>query len=623
MKKFLGVSSLLILLGILVIASLVSVFARIKVEQANKTVWLAAESDMIESLAAAQGISLDEALSKLKAAGMGAVVFQEQTVAEIISEGRAELNGITVGNLATPIKSLTLVDQSTTERVVHGFGIRFGNLMRNNKPRGNVLALPDADTASIRTCPIGIDPVLAQKAKSKKLGIIARCINPTGIRSGAVRQTLDWAHSHGADAFLALGEQVLGRRDALGVMQDVLKQHNMLYLSPEFTKLGGDAETIAKIPELTVRLHSAQSAELDKLSIEAAVERYAKAAKERNMRVLLLRSISGASDAPVDSFGEFMGKLKSELEQSGYSLGKPEPFKSPVYPAFLRWIISLAGAGLIFWVSCHVLPARFSVVAGGFLAAICALGGFTNGTGLQLAAMLIANATPVAAVVWVFASKPNPWVGFFGMAAISMVGGLAVAGLLNGVLYYIRSETFVGVKLTIFAPIFVGAVLAFREFANVSESLKTAITWGAAITGMLVVGVLLVLAVRSGNDNPAAVSGGELAFRGWLENLFPVRPRTKSFMIGFPALAVALAMCARYKWSAETMGRKAGWVTLAFCVGLVGLTDVVNTLTHLHTPVIVSLWRNLFGILLGGLFGLVAWFIATETASRARKIERG
>jgi hypothetical protein len=612
MNAFKSSKVFLLLAALTTVLACISIAMRVKVENSNNQYAIAADSDSIESLAASEGLTIEEAIPRLKQQGLNAIVLQEQTVGELISEGRVELIGMTLQPSANisdrgQVKSLAFADDATVDRVVQGLTIRFGDLVKSSRPRDRKLALPPVDTASLRGTAIGLDPRIADIAKKNGLMIIARCSNPSGITSKAVGQTLTWANRLGATIFLAQGEQVLGRRDAIETTANTLTSLKMLYASPEFAKLGGDVDMLERIPGSVIRLHSAQAAELDKLSVGAAVERYRKAGKERNMRVLLVRPLSNASDAPLTSLGEFIGSIQSALAKEGLSVGTPVPYKAPGVPSFLRILIGLAGGACLFWTGIQVLRGQYKVHASLVLALLTILGSATNGKGLQIAALSLSMVFPVAAYLWLMRTKPNVWVGFFGISLLSMVGGLCVAGLLNGIDYYIRAETFGGVKASVFLPIFVIGIACFAHLNNFRGALKEPITWGAAATGVLILGGLGLMVMRTGNDNPNAVSGGELAFRGLLEQLLPVRPRTKSFLVGFPALFIALSLLARVRYQPVRLGKLSGWTALLVMVGGIGLTDVVNTFCHLHTPVMTSLFRNIEGIVLGLVIGVVIW----------------
>ena len=188
---------------------------------------------------------------------------------------------------------------------------------------------------------------------------------------------------------------------------------------------------------------------------------------------------------------------------------------------------------------------------------------------------------------------------------ISLVGGLAVAGLLNSLDYYVRLRQFEMVKLAHFGPIFLVAVWMLSRHINFKEAMKSPMTYGSLLIGFVGVLALGFMMVRTGNDGPGGVSSLELKLRSLLEQFLYVRPRTKEIFIGHPALMFGLlALAARKKTGDESMSTLG---LLALTVGAIGQTSIVNTMCHIHTPVDIGLARILIGLLIGGIFGFVAY----------------
>jgi hypothetical protein len=134
--------------------------------------------------------------------------------------------------------------------------------------------------------------------------------------------------------------------------------------------------------------------------------------------------------------------------------------------------------------------------------------------------------------------------------------------------------------------------------------------------------MLGLMIARTGNDNGVGASDGEVAFRGILDRVMFVRPRTKEFLIGHPLLIIGLGLLyfIRGTKAKEADGDQeetpsatpalAGWAALAMMVGSMGQTDIVNTLCHLHIPVLLSVIRIGIGALLGCIIGIGLWAIA-------------
>jgi hypothetical protein len=606
---FLKSTKFFLLLAVLTLAScLISVRKRIHVENSNHKVLIATEMDNLQSLAAAQGMTIDAALTNLEKYGLNGIVLPEETIGELVFGGKARVNGLTVQH-ESAVTTMSFEDPDMVKRVVKGLSIRYGKLVQSTTLREGRLALPAVDITTLRSTSIGIDPQLVALARKHNLVIIGRYSNPVGISSVAVAETIKWAKESGVKIFLPQGDQVLGRRDSLDVTRDSLIANDMYYASPEFAKLGGDQDMITKMPERVVRLHSAQTAELDKLTEDGALERYLKAASERNMRVLLVRNISLASDQPLTAFGVFLEKLSDGLHRKGYVIGDPAPFSDPDLSKSVKLLIGVFGGMSAWWVAIQMFGEKRGVLAGGIAGLLILAGSAMHGIGLELSALLLSMVFPIGSYYWLKSERPNAYVGLIGLAALSMVGGFCVAGLMNGIAFYIRAEVFSGVKVSVFLPIAVVGLVAFADFNDFKESMKEPITWGAMAIGIVILAALGLMMLRTGNDNPNTVSGGELAFRGILEQILPVRPRTKEFVLGFPALFFGLFILHAAKYDPKNLGKFSGWVSLCIMLGFVGLTDSVNTLCHLHTPVLVSFLRDIIGLIIGATIGLGAWLM--------------
>jgi hypothetical protein len=105
-----------------------------------------------------------------------------------------------------------------------------------------------------------------------------------------------------------------------------------------------------------------------------------------------------------------------------------------------------------------------------------------------------------------------------------------------------------------------------------------------------------MLLARTGNIN-LPLAGAEQQVRSVLENLLVARPRTKEFLIGYPALVVA-GVAASLGW------RRVG---LAFALaGTIGTAGAINSFSHLHTPLVYTVWRTGNALLLGAALAVPA-----------------
>jgi hypothetical protein len=78
-----------------------------------------------------------------------------------------------------------------------------------------------------------------------------------------------------------------------------------------------------------------------------------------------------------------------------------------------------------------------------------------------------------------------------------------------------------------------------------------------------------------------------------------VRPRFKEFLVGYPCMMLLPALVSAHR-------RAVGWL-LALGIG-VGIGDIIDTFSHLHTALTVSLLRIFNGLVIGIAIGaLLIW----------------
>lgn len=196
--------------------------------------------------------------------------------------------------------------------------------------------------------------------------------------------------------------------------------------------------------------------------------------------------------------------------------------------------------------------------------------------------------------------------------AISLLGGLFVGGILSNTDFLLEMDIFRGVKISQMLPIAIyGATyIAYFGYKNKKqvenrpslklEDIKTLLFEDVKIIYVVLSAILLVVGyiyiARTGHETNIQPSTFEMIARNILEENLLARPRTKEFLIGFPALMVAVYF-ARNKYN-----------FFAFSAGLVaviGQASITNTFSHLRTPVYLSLARTAYALGLGIVLGAI------------------
>jgi hypothetical protein len=599
-----------------------SIRKRVEVESENRSVAIAVEYETIEAMAAGQNVPVVREFQDSKVQGLRAVVLSEESIGELISTGRIYLMATTSKNSSATGLYLQFKDLSAEPRVQRGLSIRFGSKADPQNLNGEVLKLPSFTAFQIRSTPIGLNPIQVAVARRAGLEIIARFGNTLGESAESISKTLQWAKEDGAEIFLPIGDEVLGFRTAIDQTLQDLRADGLYYASPEFAKIAGDTEMVEKGKDIVVRLHSAQVAELDKLTPFDVQDRYVKAARERDMRILLLRPLSTAGVRPYTDFNDYMLGISTQLIKNGQQLGKPHPSREPNLPTIIFPLLGAALSPIIWFVGCGFFQDTRVRNIGAALLLILTVACLTK-LGREGMALLGSMAFPLLGFFTLdqVLSKLGRsefrriFVGFWVVSGISVMGGVCVAGMLNSLAFYIHASEFQAVKLSVFFPIVVVGIHYFIKLTDWKRAMRSPMTWGSTALGLALGLVLAIMIARTGNDTGVGPSGGELVFRSLLDKFLYVRPRTKEFLVGHPVLILGIGMLGRVLSRSNSDVEKVendsmpGWTVLALMVGAIGQTSMVNTLCHIHIPFFLSLARDVEGMILGCIIGLALWIV--------------
>lgn len=380
-------------------------------------------------------------------------------------------------------------------------------------------------------------------------------------RTRAVLESLQTSLPAGSWDCLPAGVEAPGYPEVLETAVPLLEGSVGRIISMEFLKQKGLIDLLRALPQKVVVGHGLERDELKELSGPLEWKRYRRAVRERGCRFLYVRL------APWKTLSQNLtnlGGLTTLLKEDGFFLGEIQsPIPAPLDSQALRFRQALA------FLTALVFPLL----------------------GLVVWKTTLGRA-PQPGVLWALA-------GFALITAFSLSGALCEAALLSDPAFAARLEVMRGVKVVLLVPWILGAALLVgrKEWVRLS---KTPVLWWQAALCVGLVGAALVLVARSGNTGLFQRMLGEQNWRQGLENFFGVRPRTKEFLIGHPLLFLGLFFQGKGNTRAA-----AGFMAL----GLIGQISLINTFSHAHTPLDLSLARTGWGLLLGlvigwGLIGL-------------------
>ena len=388
-----------------------------------------------------------------------------------------------------------------------------------------------------------------------------------------------------------------------------------------------------KAIERTTRVQAISKTELDKLDFDTVVARYLLGVRERNVRVVYLRPFlheqNGMSLEKTNV--EMVRQIATGLVARGFKLGRATPVPGFRIDPFVVALVSLAVPAIVMLLfeAFGMRRSQFAYLAFG-LDALLLGGGYVSHHDLLARKLLalvgaIAFATMgVVAIPRAFTAPPPAGFGAgvlaglrtLGVAtAFALAGALVVVGLVSTPLLMEEIDRFAGVKAVIVLPPLIAFALYVytRRFGNeppgvASSALAPVRVYQLAALALLAAAAFVYVS-RSGNQSDVSPSAFELALRSNLTAVLGVRPRFKEFAIGFPLMMLLPVLRLEHR-------RLTGWL---FAIGIaIGTSDVVDTFSHLHTPLVASLTRVVNGAVLGIVLGIVA--IAIYRALDARAI---
>ncbi|OZU88510.1 hypothetical protein CIL03_12060 [Virgibacillus indicus] len=454
---------------------------------------------------------------------------------------------------------------------------------------------------------IGFDETAMKQIKSQDLDYILRIENDSSTinNQNTVNTLLDLKDDNNS-RLLFSGQDVIGYPNMQNVTAwtDQLHEAGYHFYTIEFAQQKG-LQTIARNTDYnTIRLHSIN---LDNKTLDKNIEQAIRAVKERNIRSIFFHIQSGDSQESLNNAKAFVEGVHNGMPEH-FNPGPPEPFNTFSIPVWMTAIVLAAGT-LFTYLAAGVMRNKKLQLAASVFMLILTIAYFLLNKLLilQAFALIIAVITPIYAVLSTAKLETNKiskiTFQFLKAIGISFAGIIIVVGILNGNAFITGFEIFRGVKLVYAIPILVTAVLLFWRIAfklvrdHGFTLLKAEVKYWHLLIFLLIAAVGFYYLSRTGNAG--TVSEIELIIRSTMEEILYVRPRTKEFLIGFPFYILALYVMG---WN-KIIGK------LLLIPGVIGFLSIMNTFTHFHIPLHLSLLRTIYSIVIGYAIGMLFIYV--------------
>lgn len=361
-----------------------------------------------------------------------------------------------------------------------------------------------------------------------------------------------------------------------------------------------------------VRLHAVPNTMFTSSLEEPKVlsDRLILGAKERNIRTFHMQFPTTAEDrTPEMLFNESLEMVKTAqqaLAEDGFTFGISHTFTSleDGAVAFSRIMAFVAGILLVtLLVVSHAPKWGWHTLTG--ISVLAASSVIIGNIAWHLTSLLVSIAIPLLSATWLLKrtkqSEGFSWTHtlclFLGMSLVTLIGAFLVVGMHSGISYSLYLIQFRGVTIAHLVPPFLLVGLMVWHLHHLSkDSAAQLLNQPIRIYQALLVGLIGFIGYYylSRTGNSGVLIPFEAEFRAWMQDLLGVRPRTKEFLIAHPLLMVII-----FYW------HRLRFIKWLLPVAIIGQISIVNTFTHLHTPVAVSLLRSLYGIGIGALIGLL------------------
>jgi hypothetical protein len=653
-----------IVLLVALMACVAVAYFRERVESHARRVELAMDFTDFDAMARSYDYNPAAFLIALRRAGLTSLALTEELGANVGSDGKAyATTGAALLNQArvTPIRDPLLASLVNSHRIVPGavyllvsdaatydryraqlplhFMRQSVRILRATRPW---LIEVRTQVDYFNTIGLGIPTDQIELARRLALLVIPRFQNDERFGAPQIDAVFDDVLRYDPKVstviFFGLNNQVLGYPDHLPDTATAFKQHLFSFGSietydPSQVQKGND--TLARlIPGRTVRVQAIAKTELDKLKLDDVIARYVLGVRERNVRVVYLRPwLHQDGNLSLEATNvEMVKAIADELRADGFVLGRATPI--PQYHGNNRLLVGVAALAVpsIFvllldffgWYRRRLAAAAYAITILVYAAGVALQHDAAARSAIALAGALLFATAAISILIPAWNELPAPGMGTqllrslgwtVAATGVALLGALVVVGVMSSPLAMEEIERFRGVRLILGLPplIALGLYLFDRRFGagskRPSDVFLSPVLAYQLLAGIVIVGLGALMLVRSGNDSDISPSPLELALRHGLTHVLSVRPRFKEFLVGFPCMMLLPALLPPHR-------RAIGWL-LALGIG-VGVGDVIDTFSHLHTALEVSVLRVVNGLVIGAIVGAILIWLYRKIPATSR-----
>ncbi len=477
------------------------------------------------------GMSQEKLLTELHNRGVNSLLLYEQTLSSLRDNGRLVIQSREAAEQIYPRANWSQVPPQYRFLVVSDDTALLNQIFPRIQDQSVVppqrIALAGGQGILISNskqlvgdAQLGFDPQQLALAQRVKLIVAARIANPVNLTPKRINQLLDDVQKQAKAKVVFMGDdQVLGFESLISPVEREMRKRDLTYTTVEFGKTRGAGDMAMFTEGKMARVHTVLPDEALGAEPELIIDRYVRAAKERNMRILFLRLMRhqkgdpeavapGDTNAPIrleksafDQNMEVVERVAKEIQRAplpglrpGLGIGPAQRFgdypmaqlQSSGLPHSVAWaaryemlfVTGLGVVGMTMLLLNLFFDLRPSIQKRWLIAGIVLVFAlsFSQGMGAKLLALQAGLVCSTVGIMW--GGLPLIWDGLkrpnssrtplqitlfatgvlFRTTLLTLIGGFYVTAFLNNWRYMSKADEYLGEKATQFLPI---AIVAF------------------------------------------------------------------------------------------------------------------------------------------------------------------
>ncbi len=644
-----------VLVLIIIIGLAASVYIGIKrhvVEKQNKYVDLTIDYEDFKDTVGAW--DMEKALDILKDSGITSIAIPEVNLNSLMQEGRIlvlsggellqrERPGIDKTNINTNSTYIFVSESKDFENLSYELISRFTDKRVETKEAegDRLIILKYPLSQGLREMEMGLDMDAFDHIKNAGLNIIPRIKNNHYFTDEYIKNLFIKLEDYPISAIIFVGDEVLGYPDNLNITGDCLNQFDIPFgliesiTGPSSNLKQAGMEKLAKITHYnTTRVFSLSEKEMKALPPKEIIDKWSRSF-ERNNRIIYMRMKSKYNgiypEETIAQFSDSIKELNNRVTKMGYETGRVNPMEPLYISKFALILVSLgATAGGIMLLN-RFIPFKETAQIVIFLLFFLPITGllFTRFWILDilivaLASSIIFPSLSIIALIdnlKIYRNKSSVLL-YVKTIGITMIGALYTAAMLTDTRFFLKLDSFRGVKIAFTLPLLLICVYYIgrygtgervsqeQDFSDFIKNIMEFIEYHVKVKHLILLTVAAAAAavyiLRSGNLPGIGVSSLEAGMRTFLEQVFTARPRTKEFLIGHPLLILLVGV--------KMIPILEKYIPFLALGASVGQISIVNTFSHLHIPIITSVCRTVYGIIIGLILGLILLILVKGAA---------